>query len=45
MVKLANEFMSKTTRNILLSCLSIGMVMAVCLALTLIALAILLIVG
>jgi hypothetical protein len=35
--------MSKTTRQILLSCLSIGAVMALCLALTLVALVILLI--
>jgi hypothetical protein len=44
-VILSNEFMSKTTRKILLSCLSIGAVMALCLLLTLIALVIMLIVG
>jgi hypothetical protein len=37
--------MSKTTRQILLSCLSIGVAMALCLSLTLIALAVFLIVG
>jgi hypothetical protein len=42
---LQNEFMSKTTRQILLSCLSIGVVMALCVGLTLIAFVILLTVG
>jgi hypothetical protein len=37
--------MSKTTRQILLSCLSIGVAAAICLILVLIVLAILLVVG
>jgi hypothetical protein len=37
--------MTKTTRQILLSCLSIGVAIALCLSVTFIALAVLLIVG